>query len=300
MPLLFTSCEVGAKDVKKLSTIFFICVFGQQTYGQPLSATSIHWKKNQLKSKIDSMEEALEQKNQFHFQSGYANKVIFAGRNFGVNQFGATLGASYHHKSGINFEYNGNYWSGMPNRYALTEVGAYYEKPLSESFYLTSGYWRLSYNNGDEEERNVFTNFFMLDESWYTSVGLLNLSYYFIKGDESAHRLDATFSRSIDFYHFLHGDKVSIVPTFTATFATVNYLFFLSSLAELTTENENAFKAGNYEFALPVVYKKLGEFEINAAWHYAIPVAIVNEEQVHQVSYFTFEIIRTLLLKKLI
>src|ERR1041385_4291301 len=116
--------------MKKLSTIFFICVVGQQTYGQTPSISNPHFRRSIIKTKIDSIEEAFEKKSQFQFQSGYTNKVIFAGRNFGVNQFGVTLGAAYHHKSGINLEYNGNYWSGMPNRYALTDAGVYYEKSL--------------------------------------------------------------------------------------------------------------------------------------------------------------------------
>src|SRR6266581_4252044 len=104
--------------MKRLPTIFFICVVGQHTYGQTPFISPLHLRRSILKTRIDSIEEALEKKSRFQIQSGYANKVIFAGRNFGVNQFGATLGAAYHHKSGINFEYNGNYWNGMPNRYA--------------------------------------------------------------------------------------------------------------------------------------------------------------------------------------
>lgn len=226
------------------------------------------------------------------------NKVIFAGRNFGVNQFGATFGATYRHKSGINLEYNGNYWSEMDNPYSLTDLGIYYEKSVLENLYLTAGYWRLFYTNGETEERNLFTDFFMVDQSWFTSVGQLNWSYYFIRGNETAHRLDVNFSRSFDIYRFLNADKLSIEPTITTTFATVNYLIFLSSLEEVSIENESAFRIGNYEFALPVAYKKLGRFEINAAWHYAMPVAFEVAEQVPPVSYFTFEIIRTLFTKK--
>src|SRR5882724_7023041 len=104
--------------MKRLPAIIFICIVGPHAYGQTPSISTLHFRKSILKTRIDSIEEALEKKSQFQIQSGYTNKVIFAGRDFGVNQFGATFGAAYHHKSGFNLEYNGNYWSGMPNRYA--------------------------------------------------------------------------------------------------------------------------------------------------------------------------------------
>jgi len=284
--------------MRPLSTIFFIYIFWQQADAQTPTVSLAHWKKNQLKNKFDSIEEAFEKKTQFQLQSGFMNKVIFAGRDFGVNQSGATLGALYHHRSGINIESSGNYWSGMPNRYALTEVGAYYEKPLAENFYLSSGYWHLFYHNGEKEERNEFTNFFMFDGSWYHPLAFINISYYFIKGNEAAHRLDVNLSKSLDFYRLLGADKISIDPTFTVTFATVNYLIFLSSLIFPSIENDGNFKIGNYEFSLPVTYKKFGKFEINTAWHYAMPVPFSEEEKVHPISYFTIGIARTLYLHK--
>lgn len=284
--------------MKKIATIFLLCVVGRDTYTQIPSLNSAHLNKKQLNNSIDSIEEALDKKTQFRFQSAYMNKVIFAGRNFGVDQFGATLGATYRHKSGINLECNGNYWNAMDIAYALTDVGIYYEKPILKNLYLTAGYWRLFYTNGDAEERNLFTDFFMIDQSWFTSIGQLNWSYYFIHGNETAHRLDINFSRSLDVYRFLKADKISIEPTITATFATLNYLIFLSSIEEVSIEDEGAFAIGNYEFSLPVAYKRIGKFEINAAWHYAMPVAFEAAEQVPPISYFTFEIVRILFMKK--
>jgi hypothetical protein len=253
--------------------------------------------KHQQKNRIDSIEEAVERKSQFRFQAGHANKVIFAGRNFGVNQSGANFTTSYHHRSGLTVEYEGNYWSGMNNPYALTEIGGYYEKPVLQNFYLTAGYWRLFYHNGDDEERKLFTNFFMLDESWYTPLGQLNATYFFIHGSQSAHRMDINFSKSLDLYHFLRADKFSIEPTVTVTFATANYFSFLSSYTEQIDESQGAFTLGNYEFSLPLIYKKLGKYELNAAWHRAWPVAIPGEEKPNPVSYFTFEVAKMLVFK---
>jgi len=62
------------------------------------------------------------------------------------------------------------------------------EKALEKTsqFYLTAGYWRLFYNNGDHDERSLFNNFFMLDGSWYKRLGTINWSYYFVAGTMQA------------------------------------------------------------------------------------------------------------------
>lgn len=282
--------------IRLLLTIIVVCLVA--CVSAQTSSPKVYFLKHQQKNKIDSLEEVMEMKSQFRVQASYANKLIYAGRNFGVDQSGALFGTSYHHRSGFSIEYEGNYWSGMQNKYALTELGVYYEKSFLENLYFTGGYWRLFYHNGDNEERKMFTNFFLLDESWYTPIGQLNASYYFIKGNQTAHRLDINLSKALDFYNFLGADKFTIEPTLTFTFATIDYISFLSSYAEETNEEASGFTIGNYEFTLPVTYKRLGKYELNASWHQAWPVAIPGEEKPNPVSYFTFEIIRSLLSKK--
>jgi len=244
--------------------------------------------------KTDSTEEALENVSQFRFQAGYTSKVVFVGRDFGVHQFGVAPGVTYHHRSGVNLEYEGNYWSGMPNRYALTNAGIYYEKFISDNFYLSTGYWRLFFNNSDPEERKLFNNFFMLDGSWFNSIGSLGATYYFIAGTEKAHRLDLNLSKSIDFYAVLGADRLSFEPAFTFMFSTANYLLFLDDLPETELENQGAFKIANYEFILPVIYRKLRKFEITGAWHYARPVNVIQGENLKPFSYLTLEFTRIL------
>jgi len=284
--------------MNKIPIAIFMCFYSQQIFAQnQMLITSPLWHVH-LKNKIDAIEETLDKQSQLRFKAGFQNKIIFAGRNFGENQFGATIATVYHHRSGLNAEYNGNFWSGMPNKYALSEAGISYEFSVSENFYASAGYWRLFFHNGDSEERNLFTNFFLIDENWYSSLGQVNLTYYYITGTEHAHRLDINFSKSIDFYQSLGADKISIEPTFTTTLATVNYFLFLSGTAEPAQENLDAFKVGNYEFMLPVIYRKLGKLEVSAAWHYAVPVGVTAKEHLQPLPYFTFELTRIVLFNK--
>src|SRR5712664_3122600 len=109
--------------MQKSLIIIFICLVGKPSSEQiPMPSTKRlrNFSMRQTTFKIDSTEEALENVSQFRFHAGYTSKVVFVGRDFGVHQFGVAPGVTYHHRSGINLEYEGNYWSGMPNRYALT------------------------------------------------------------------------------------------------------------------------------------------------------------------------------------
>src|SRR5260221_7429083 len=100
--------------MKKSVIIVFICLVAKPSLEQILVPSLKGPRKISVKptrSKIDSTEEALEKISQFRFKAGYLSKVVFVGRNFGVNQFGIAPGVTYHHRSGVNLEYEGNYWS---------------------------------------------------------------------------------------------------------------------------------------------------------------------------------------------
>jgi len=287
--------------MKKFLIVVFICLVGKPSSEQIVVPSMKRLRMvgaGQTRFKIDSMDEALEKISQFRFQAGYLSKVVFVGRNFGVRQFGVAPGVTYHHRSGLNLEYEGNFWSGMPNRYALTDLGIYYEKSLSDHFYLSTGYWRLFFNDEDPEERKLLNNVFMFEGGWLNTIGSIAASYYFMGGTEQAHCLDLNLSKSIDFYALLGADRLSLEPAFTFMFSTANYLLFLDDLPETELENQGAFKIANYEFTLPVIYRKLGKFEINGSWHYAMPVNAIVGENLKSFSYLTLEFTRILTNKK--
>src|SRR5258706_4945494 len=287
--------------MKRLLIVVFICLVGKPSFEQivvPSMKSLCMVGAGQTRFKIDSMDEALEKISQFRFQAGYLSKVVFVGRNFGVRQFGVAPGVTYHHRSGLNLEYEGNYWSGMPNRYALTDLGIYYEKSLPDHFYLSTGYWRLFFNDEDPEERKLLNNVFMFEGGWLNTIGSIGASYYFIRGTEQAHCLDLNLSKSIDFYALLGADRLSLEPAFTFMVSTANYLLLLDDLPETELENQGAFKIANYEFTLPVIYRKLGKFEITGSWHYAMPVNAIVGENLKSFSYLTLAFTRILTNKK--
>ena len=283
--------------MKKSVIIVFIFLVGKPSFEQiPVPSMNGPRKVNvkPTRVRIDSTKKALEKTNQFRFKTGYLSKVVFVGRNFGVNQFGIAPGVTYHHRSGVNLEYEGNYWSEMDNRYALTNAGLYYEKSFSDNFYLSSGYWRSFFHSSDRDERKMLNNYFTLEGGWFNTLGSLGASYYFVSGTEQAHRLDLNLSKSIDFYAILGADRLSLEPAFTFMFSTANYLLFLDDLPDAEVSNPMAFKIANYELVLPIIYRKLRKFEITGAWHYASPVNVIQGENLKSFSYLTLEITRIL------
>lgn len=272
-----------------------VCVFllpaGYKSSGQ-ISSVKHVTTTNRWKQKIDSLEEAMEQKTQFKIQTSYTSRVAYAGRSFGYQQQGMAVGATYQHKSGLGFECGGYYWSKMPTRYSMTELGLYYEKTVSNNFYVSTGYWHTFFTNGDQQERNLFTNYFLADAGWYSKLGDLDFTYYYIAGNENAHRLDVNFSKQFSLYKKLGADKISFDPAVIVTFATVNYFMFLSGLEETEAENLSAFKPGNYELVIPVTYQLLGKLELQVAWHRAMPVNTLPEEHLSPFFYFSFELVK--------
>src|SRR5258705_7389637 len=168
--------------MQKSLIIIFLCLVGKPSSEQillPSTKRLRNFSMRQTTFKIDSTEEALESVSQFRFQTGYTSKVVFVGRDFGVHQFGVAPGVTYHHRSGVNLEYEGNYWRGMRNRFAFANAGIYYEKFLSDNFYLSTGYWRVFFYERQTRGDQIFHNFFILLEGLVHKIEFVSAIHYF-------------------------------------------------------------------------------------------------------------------------
>ncbi|MCX8492078.1 MAG: hypothetical protein ORN54_13535 [Cyclobacteriaceae bacterium] len=89
---------------------------------------------------------------------GFNSNIITAGRTIGVNQYGATAGLSYYHKTGLFLDLS-SYWSQEynPNLY-LTIASLGYLKMISKNYSFLMSYDRLIYNNTDINVENPLTN----------------------------------------------------------------------------------------------------------------------------------------------
>jgi hypothetical protein len=220
-------------------------------------------------------------------RAGFNSNIISAGRSIGVNQYGATAGASYYHKSGVYLDLS-SYWSEAytPNLY-LTIASLGYLKILSKHYSIMASYDRLIYNNTDINVENPLTNMLgfsnFLDIKPFTA--RLDYSFYF--GQQKAHRLTPGITITLKKYNFLGLDRVSITPTYQMLFgnatitsiqlAQTNSVRINRRLPALKQVSTNQFGLMNHSVTIPLRITK-NNWSSTFSYSYNWPVALPGEE----------------------
>jgi hypothetical protein len=282
--------------MKNLITSIILLVTPLMVVAQ--SKGAMDWK-DRKNLKIDSLEYAVETINRLSFQAEYMSKVVFVGRDYNIKQFGVPVTLAYHHRSGLNLSYTGNYWSGLPNPYALTDVGIYFDKNVYPKgrrsfdpvFNFSAGYWRLFFHNGSSEERKLYTNLLALDLNHFGQLASLGAAFYYVSGSEKAYQVDLRIFKPIEIYRVLGADKLTFEPTFTTMISTISYIPFFDETTVVLGE-VNVFKVANYELTLPWLYRKFKKYEVGISWHYNWPVNVTPDEDLRPFSYFTFGFVK--------
>ncbi|NOS92234.1 MAG: hypothetical protein HOP30_09955 [Cyclobacteriaceae bacterium] len=220
-------------------------------------------------------------------RAGFNSNIISAGRSIGVSQYGATIGGSYYHKSGL-FVDASMYWSEAynPSLY-LTTLSVGYLKTFSKVYTAMISYDRLIYNNTDINVENPLTN--MLGASNFVDIKpvTLRLDYSFYFGQQTAHRITPGVSLSLRKYKFLGLDRISFTPTYQLLFgnATItsiqlaqrNSVLLGRKLPIVQQTDSNEFGLMNHALALPLrISKKNWSFTFSYSYNW--PVALPKEE----------------------
>jgi hypothetical protein len=245
-------------------------------------------------------------KNKLEISVEGMSKAIYAGRNYGVDQFGLNPSIAFEHRSGLKlsvFAYGMGKTTGL---IAETDFGISYTKKLTSKFSLTPGY---SYILNRSDSANLLNNVLSLAEGlefdfisinnytafsfgkatgWYDEV---SLSKYINLSGEAKHKL------------FLSPTIVMVMGTkeALATFGhgATSYKTSINRIvgngksngkgngssstsgsmitATTTTEISKKFMALSYDFILPITYAyKIFAFSVIP--HYDIPVNLGESE----------------------
>ncbi len=220
-------------------------------------------------------------------RAGFNSNIVSAGRSIGVSQYGATVGGSYYHKSGL-FADASMYWSEAynPSLY-LTTLSAGYLKTFSKVYTAMISYDRLIYNNTDINVENPLTN--MLGASNFVDIKpvTLRLDYSFYFGQQTAHRITPGISISLRKYKFLGLDRIAFTPTYQLLFgnATItsiqlaqrNSVLLGRRLPIIQQTDSNEFGLMNHALSLPLrITKKNWSFTFSYSYNW--PVALPKEE----------------------
>ncbi|GAA4407919.1 hypothetical protein GCM10023187_29120 [Nibrella viscosa] len=169
---------------------------------------------------------------------GYANRTLFAGRDFGINQYMITPGITYYHKSGINVDVTGYYFSQSQPLYELTALSVGYMHNVSDNLLLSVDLSRSFYTQTDAEFPALFPYNAYLSGSYDWGNWMAGLDYTFLFGNETAHRVRPRISYYMSWKNVGIFDRISLNPTLSATFGGDQISFEqLRPVSMLTDDN---------------------------------------------------------------
>lgn len=152
---------------------------------------------------------------------GYTNKVLYAGRNYGVNQALMMPSLTYSHKSGWYGDLAGFSYSQSQPRYELTMISAGYIGAIGKKFLYIGEYSRSFFTKPDSNTAlsNALTFYGAYSIGEYTST--LTYSTLFGNGSTSS-LLVPSFSRAFTFSKLGFIDKITITPSVSASIGSIN------------------------------------------------------------------------------
>lgn len=146
---------------------------------------------------------------------GYTSSITYAGRDFGIDQQGLGIGATYYHHTGIFADLSG-YWNSDTNpRYNPTIASLGYMGVLTPKWTYTFGYDRYFYQKPDSSELDVYYPFSnSINATSYVELGKFTLTsdYSFLFGEEQSHRLRAGLMYSITGRKIGFIDRLVFIP----------------------------------------------------------------------------------------
>lgn len=249
------------------------------------------------KIKEDSIQLAHKNSHQFSYTSEYTSKVVFRGRDFGLQQYGVTNNFEYKNPSGFYATLNNYSWSGIYTFIAKTDIGLGFEKEIGKYLTINACYEKWFFADDPFFDPNSLNNMFSADVS--TNFDKLNfdLGYYYIWGNDAALLLSLTTDYRIDLPSFSENIYLAIDPTLLGeAFAGDNSVAILNKKGKKRKTApiylQQDLSMANYEFSLPlsIEYKNI---TITPTYHYSYPIALSDEDPplssylVGGFSYFT-------------
>lgn len=239
-----------------------------------------------ITSIIDSLKEEMPS---FEISLDAANKAVFWGRTFGLNQYSAEPALVFKTGKGLYFYNTNYYWSkdALPYTIAKSDFGIGYEKSFTEDFSASLSYERWLYYNGDNYVKHALQNSIesqaVYDFEWFN----LESSVFYMFGNINV--IETNFNISQEFLLFSKTKVYGLYffPEFTSIFANKNFLPIYTDIPG-SYLNNNKFRLIDLELILPLRLD-LKNFEIEPTFHYNIPINQPNEN-LHPFNYVSLRI----------
>ena len=261
--------------------LFFVSVFGFKTHAQEseydtllnyyLKSDSVLLDQLELELAEDTMNimDLVDKLvnddyrfSQLSIRLGYTSNITYAGRNFGVEQYGFGAGATFYHKSGLFADLSGFWNSDLYPKYNPTITTLGYLGNISKKWTYTLSYDHFFYNTPDSSEYEVYypiTN--SLNASTYFDLGKFTIAadYSFLFGEETAHRVRGNLMYTLSKKNWGFIDRFVFMPM-------ASILLGNAEIYQLTPIYPEMNLRTRYDIR-QLMYEDYGKVTVNYLWH---------------------------------
>lgn len=161
--------------------------------------------------------------NAISVRSGYVSKILSAGRDLGVNQFGAVAGASYYHSSGAFLDATNYFNSSNESFYYMTNFTIGYMVPRWKKWSLNANHSFYVYQKDIESPSfNKSASASLYKQNRRFDVGI---DYAYLYGNDEAHRILLSTNLNLRLPKSKIADRISFYPGASVQLGTNNVYF---------------------------------------------------------------------------
>jgi hypothetical protein len=260
---------------------------------------------------------------------GYTSDIMYAGRDFGVRQYGFSAGVSYYHKTGIFGDLT-SYWnSDIEPHINPTTLTLGYMGSITPKWGFIASYDHYIYSRNQNYEDVIYPLTNALNASTYLDLKhfSIGVDYAFLFGQETAHRIRPNMYGIIRIKNLGFIDEIDLFPSAsmlignqTLYFLDENYSeaqsllqtyginnfsqfsqrrprlaqYILANYVTYDERIENVFGIMNYSLSLPIMIR-MNYFTISTGYYVNFPVALPGEEiDLNPNNYFNISLLYTI------
>ncbi len=261
---------------------------------------------------IDSLIQGKFKFSSLMLRAAYTSNIMNAGRDFGINQYGFSLGASYYHKTGLFGDLT-SYWnSDVDPHINPTTITLGYMGSIKPKWSVIASYEHFFYTQDDGYDGILYPITDALNASTYLDLKHFSfgVDYSFMFGHETAHRIRPNMYGIIRIKTKGFIDEIDIFPSASLMLgnATIYYLdenysqlqsileqegvndfqrfrqrrprlaeYLITNYVTYEERTENVFGIMNYSLSLPIMIR-MSRFTLSTSYYINFPVALPGEE----------------------
>ncbi len=256
--------------IRNLLVIAFSCLLGQ-VVAQSMQADEALRKIQTQRFKLDSTDYKVQNATRLELSGNYMSRVMYSGRDYGVKGYGLSTQLSLKHQSGFWLSAIAYHWQKFDIKLPKTDLVVGYSATLSDRVGASVSYSRWLYYGKSQSELKWAFNHFM---SVYMGINATYFSiapqfYYMISPNENVAQFAITVSKNKEWRPFW-GGKLIFEPNLTWMTSTTDRY-------DIVDQNHKAGKmlrVIDYELGLPLIYRKVGKYDITARYILSLPVNV--------------------------